>query len=101
MCWIKWDPPERAVVASLLRATTPDRRSSLDDRFIVAAMSGVAPEFPTPSKVGIDAPLGWPIDFVTGVGDPQHGPLDSVAIASDSNDEPRITGFVRPREKTR
>jgi hypothetical protein len=70
------------MVTGLLRARTRDRRKKLDDTFIMAAMTGTLSEFLPPSKVAIDAPLGWPIDFVRGVADLDSWPVEPGADRS-------------------
>ncbi len=47
----------------------------LDDERILAAMSGSCSLLPLPSKVAIDAPLGWPVDFVRAVSKPASWPV--------------------------
>lgn len=42
---------------------------ALDDSLLIDLMTGNAPGVPAPSKVAIDAPLGWPVDFVSAVSD--------------------------------
>jgi Protein of unknown function (DUF429) len=68
MCWIEWEPG-RASVTKLFRGTTDDNRVWLDDEFVASAMCGGSRGLPAPSKIAIDAPLGWPVDFVKGVTD--------------------------------
>jgi hypothetical protein len=41
--------------------------TQLHDKLLVSAMRGLWGGLPTPSKVAIDAPLGWPVDFVRAV----------------------------------
>jgi hypothetical protein len=68
LCWIGWEPG-RAWVAGLLKGVDDDGVTPLDDELLISAMSRPWRGFPAPSKVAIDAPLGWPVDFVRGVGD--------------------------------
>ncbi len=75
MCWITWEPRGRAMVTRLLRARTGDRQRELDDDFLLEAMLGAAPDSFAPSKVAIDSPLGWPVDFVRGVAEPAEWPV--------------------------
>ncbi len=65
--------PHRAHVAALWRGRD-SAGAALRDDALVAAMRGVG-ELPRPSKVAIDAPLGWPVDFVRGVADPAKWPV--------------------------
>jgi predicted nuclease with RNAse H fold len=58
-CAIAWQET-RAQVTSLCL--------DVDDAALVAAMRGAA-------KVAIDAPLGWPVDFVAGLRDPGAWPV--------------------------
>lgn len=68
LCCIAW-LPGRARVGLLLRGTAADGVRLLDDDWLIGAMSSPQPGLPAPSRIAIDAPLGWPVDFVRGVGD--------------------------------
>ncbi len=68
LCAVAW-LPDRARIGLLLKGTTEDGVRSLDDQALICAMSTPQRGYPTPSKIAIDAPLGWPVDFVRGVGD--------------------------------
>jgi hypothetical protein len=72
ICLVEWSP-DRAEVVALWRGTDPDG-TPLGDGLLIALMRGSS-ELRQPSKVAIDAPLGWPIDFVRGVGDPVNWPV--------------------------
>lgn len=65
LCAIEW-APDHADVLALWRGA--DHGSTpLQDKLIVAAMRGLWGDLPMPSKVAIDAPLGWPVAFVRAV----------------------------------
>jgi hypothetical protein len=70
---IEWAPDHARVVA-LLRGWD-DGATPLHDKLIVTAMRGLWGDLPTPSKVAIDAPLGWPIDFVRATAEPASWPV--------------------------
>src|SRR4051794_1258516 len=74
LCAVVWEP-DRARVTALLRGTDVDGVTPLHDKLIVSAMRGLWGGLPTPTKVAIDAPLGWPIDFVRGLRDPAAWPV--------------------------
>jgi hypothetical protein len=73
VCAIAW-AGGRAGVVHVSHGAAPDG-AALSDRVLLAAMRGDwgAPE--APSKIAIDAPLGWPVDFVRGVSDLAHWPV--------------------------
>lgn len=50
----------------------PHGATRLDDKCLLAAMKGSWRDLPSPTKIAIDAPLGWPVDFVRGVSDLAH-----------------------------
>ncbi len=66
LCAIRW-AREHAHVVALCRGADQDG-NTLDDALIISAMHGRWGELPAPTKVAIDAPLGWPADFVRAVG---------------------------------
>ncbi len=66
VCFVGWSS-QRAEVSALWRGTESNGLPLRDD-LLVRAMHG-AGELPAPSKVALDAPLGWPVDFVRGVTD--------------------------------
>lgn len=68
LCWIGWESG-RAWVTGLLKGVDEDGVTRLDDDLLISAMSRPWRGLPAPSKIAIDAPLGWPVDFVRGVGD--------------------------------
>jgi Protein of unknown function (DUF429) len=65
LCSIGWGPGH-AIVAVLLKGAVEDGRQ-LDDTLMLDAMCEPRHGLPAPSKIAIDAPLGWPVDFVRGV----------------------------------
>ena len=66
-CLLEWT--DRGVsVTQLWHGAAPADREQLGDAGLVALMRGSRPG-PRPAKVGIDAPLGWPAEFVTAVSD--------------------------------
>ena len=65
LCLIEWSSDHAKVVA--LWKGVDDGRTPLHDKLIVSAMRGLWGDLTQPSKVGIDAPLGWPVDFVRAV----------------------------------
>ena len=65
LCVIEWSR-DRAAVVALLKAVDAGG-TPLHDKLIVSAMRGLWGGLPAPSKVAIDAPLGWPIDFTRAV----------------------------------
>lgn len=65
LCAIEWSQDQARVVA-LLKGVD-DGANPLHDTLIVSALRGHWGDLPVPSKVAIDAPLGWPIDFVRAV----------------------------------
>jgi hypothetical protein len=89
MCVVTWEPG-RARVGALV--------TDVDDDLLVAVLEGRSAEAPKPSKEAVDAPLGWPVDFVRGVSDPAAWP---VPIAGDRRRlERRATDhWVHEREK--
>jgi len=66
VCAIAWADGHADVVA--LWKAVDTWGAPLDDVLIVAAMRGGHRDLPRPSKVAIDAPLGWPVDFVRALG---------------------------------
>ena len=62
LCVIAW-ADDRADVGALWKGVDA-WGAPLRDEIIVAAMGGRHRELPAPSKVAIDAPLGWPVDFI-------------------------------------
>lgn len=74
LCWIEWKLG-RGRVAGLLKGVDEDGATRLDDELLISAMSRSRHGLPAPSKVAIDAPLGWPVDFVRGVADLAAWPL--------------------------
>jgi hypothetical protein len=65
LCAIEWTQ-DHANVVTLLNGADDDG-TPLHDQLIVSAMRGLWRGLPAPSKVAIDAPLGWPVDFVQAV----------------------------------
>ena len=65
LCAIEWAQDHADVVAML--KGVDDEGTPLHDKLIVSAMRGLWGGLPAPSKVAIDAPLGWPVDFVQAV----------------------------------
>lgn len=74
LCAIEWDG-RSATVLSVLRGRAADAVTPLHDKLLVSAIHGIWGGLPRPTKVAIDAPLGWPIDFVRGVSDPVKWPV--------------------------
>lgn len=74
LCAIEWEP-RRATVTTLLKGFAPDGVTPLHDKLLVSAMRGLWGGLPAPSKVAIDAPLGWPVDFVRGIFDLADWPV--------------------------
>ncbi len=72
VCFVEWFS-KRAEVSALWRGTDSHGLPLRDD-LLVRAMHG-AGELPAPSKVALDAPLGWPVDFVRGVTEPGKWPV--------------------------
>jgi len=72
ICELVWTD-DGAEIAALWQSTDPHGKP-LQDEVLVAAMSGGL-GIPRPSKVAIDAPLGWPLDFVRGLSDPAAWPV--------------------------
>jgi hypothetical protein len=89
LCVVTWGPGQARVGALV---------TDVDDDLLVAAVEGRAAGGPRPSKVAVDAPLGWPVDFVRGVADPAAWP---VPIGGDRRRlERRATDhWVHEREK--
>lgn len=75
LCCIAWRPG-LARIRVLLRGTSEDGVRVLDDHLLVCAMSRSRRGLPAPSKIAIDAPLGWPVDFVRGVSDLRAWPIE-------------------------
>jgi hypothetical protein len=73
ICAIDWSGGGAAIVA-LWRGVAPTG-AALHDEVLIAAMRGAADGIQAPTKVGIDAPLGWPVDFIRGVSDPANWPV--------------------------
>jgi hypothetical protein len=71
-CLLGWHADR---VEVLYLARDRDRLGRLDDDRLVALMLGGGWPGPTPSKIGIDAPLGWPVAFVAAVADLDTWPL--------------------------
>lgn len=67
VCAIDWSADEASVCA--LFKGTDAGGTPLHDKLIVSAMRGLWGDLPAPSKVAIDAPLGWPVDFVRAISD--------------------------------
>jgi hypothetical protein len=65
LCAIEWSR-DRADIVALWRGVDPGGTRARDE-LIVAAMRGEWNGVPAPTKVAIDAPLGWPVDFVRAV----------------------------------
>jgi hypothetical protein len=61
LCVVAW-AGDHAEVVALCKGRDADGHE-LDDRLILAAMQGRW-GLPVPCKVAIDAPLGWPVDFI-------------------------------------
>jgi hypothetical protein len=74
LCAIVWERG-RARVTALLRGVDDEAATPLDDKLLLTAMLGRWGSLPAPSKVAIDAPLGWPVDFVRAVCDPVAWPV--------------------------
>lgn len=72
VCLVEWST-ETAEVVALWRGRRPDG-SPLTDGILIAAMRGAYGDA-SPSKVAIDAPLGWPVDFVRGISDLDRWPV--------------------------
>jgi hypothetical protein len=68
VCAIEWTAGHADVL--MLWRGTDDGSTALHDHLIVDLMQGLRGDLPLPSKVAIDAPLGWPVDFVRAVSDP-------------------------------
>ncbi|HET9074091.1 MAG TPA: DUF429 domain-containing protein [Solirubrobacteraceae bacterium] len=86
VCLLRWHA-EHVEVPLLARHR--DAGVRLDDARLLTHMLGTGGH-PAPAKIGIDAPLGWPVAFVAAVGDPDAWPLEEevppgelVARASD------------------
>jgi hypothetical protein len=73
LCVIEWSADGAEVVA-LLRGVDGGG-TPLHDKLIVSVMRGLWGGLPAPTKVAIDAPLGWPVDFVRAVRDPGSWPI--------------------------
>jgi predicted RNase H-like nuclease len=73
LCAIEWHSNEAHVVALLKGADQGG--TPLHDKLLVSAMRGLWGGLPRPAKVAIDAPLGWPVDFVQGVSNPDQWPV--------------------------
>jgi hypothetical protein len=73
ICLVAWSAGGAEVTA--LHRGRDARQRPLDDERLVAAMSG-EDGAPRPAKIAIDAPLGWPVDFVRGVADPAKWPVE-------------------------
>jgi hypothetical protein len=73
ICAIEWLGGSAKIVA-LWRGTAPTG-APLRDEVLIAAMRGHSRDIPAPTKVAIDAPLGWPVDFIRGVSDPVNWPV--------------------------
>jgi hypothetical protein len=73
VCAIEWTAGHADVL--MLWRGTDDGSTALHDHLIVDLMQGLRGDLPLPSKVAIDAPLGWPVDFVRAVSDPGAWPV--------------------------
>jgi hypothetical protein len=86
-CLLGWQG-DRVEVVYLERDR--DRLGRLDDDRLVALMLGDGWPGPAPAKIGIDAPLGWPVAFVTAVGNldawPLMGEVEPVALVRRGTD---------------
>jgi hypothetical protein len=71
-CLLAWHP-DRVEVRYLERDR--DVVGRLDDERLLALMLGEGWPGQRPSKIGIDAPLGWPVAFVAALVDPDGWPL--------------------------
>jgi len=76
ICGIEWRE-RQAVITALWRGRAGDGVTPLHDKMLVSALRGNwGGGLPGgPSKVAIDAPLGWPTDFVRGLADPDRWPV--------------------------
>ena len=74
ICWVGWRSGQ-ATVAALLKGVDEDGGDPLDDELLMRAMREPWHGLPTPSKIAVDAPLGWPVDFVRGVSGPSGWPV--------------------------
>jgi hypothetical protein len=74
LCAVAWEP-RGARITALFRGVAADGVTRLHDKLLVSAMRGLWGGLPTPTKVAIDAPLGWPVDFVQGVAEPESWPV--------------------------
>lgn len=75
ICAIEWDT-RGAYVRALWRGRTGDGITPLHDKVLASAIRGDwGGGLPAFTKVAIDAPLGWPVDFVTGLADPSRWPV--------------------------
>lgn len=70
-CAVEW-LADGAVVRELCRGKTTGG-VELDDAFLADAMRGEVSD--RPSKVAIDAPLGWPVEFVRALNDATRWPF--------------------------
>lgn len=73
LCLIEWSRGQ-AEVTALWRGRDPHGHP-LDDGLLMAAMEGAHSDLAVPSKVAIDAPLGWPVDFVRSISDLNDWPV--------------------------
>jgi hypothetical protein len=65
LCAIAW-APDHAEIVALLKGVD-NGGTPLNDELLIAAMCGLWGGVAAPSKVAIDAPIGWPVDFVQAV----------------------------------
>lgn len=77
VCVIRW-LDDRAHIEQLARYRDADGQL-LDDQHLLSLMLAVGGSG-RPAKIGIDAPLGWPVDFVRAVTD-----LDAWPVPADTN----------------
>ena len=75
MCFIAWKL-DHACVVGLRKGVMDDGITPLKDAVLVSAMQGRGSGLPAPVKVAIDAPLGWPVDFMRGMRDPTSWPVE-------------------------
>jgi Protein of unknown function (DUF429) len=95
ICAIDWRE-RQAVITALWRGRAGDGVTPLHDKLLVSALRGDwGGGLPGgPSKVAIDAPLGWPADFVEASRTVNGGRSGLTGIAVVSSAEPPITGSI-------
>src|SRR4051812_18093338 len=83
ICAIEWRERE-AVITALWGGGGGDGGAPLHGKLLVSALRGGWGGGPSgsPSKVAIDAPLGWPADFVRGVANPERWPVGIDGVRS-------------------